>query len=105
VEQDKPVYWLPMATSSNHRRRILYTGHVQGVGFRWTVKNISQTFTVTGFVKNLDDGRVELVAEGEPGDVDRFLAAVTERLGHFVANTLASTSAATGEFATFEIVH
>lgn len=91
--------------STNERRRILYSGHVQGVGFRWTVNNTAQTFTVTGFVKNLDDGRVELVAEGEPTEVDRFLSAVDERLGGNIANRAVSTSPATGEFGTFEVVH
>jgi acylphosphatase len=92
--------------ATNHqRRRILYSGHVQGVGFRWTVKHIAQSHAVAGFVKNLDDGRVELVAEGEPAELERFLAAILERFSDQVADHAASTSPATGEFRTFEIVH
>lgn len=92
--------------SSNHqRRRILYSGHVQGVGFRWTVRSIAQSHAVAGFVKNLDDGRVELVAEGEPAELEQFLAAIFERFSDQIADQAASTSPATGEFRTFEIVH
>jgi acylphosphatase len=92
-------------TTAHQRRRILYSGRVQGVGFRWTVKNIAQSYAVAGFVKNLDDGRVELVVEGEPAELERFLAAVLERLRDHVADSLASASPATGEFRSFEIVH
>jgi acylphosphatase len=49
-------------TSSAQRRRVLYTGHVQGVGFRFTVRELAQRFAVTGFVRNLSNGKVELVA-------------------------------------------
>ena len=44
---------------------ILYEGRVQGVGFRYTTKSVANGFEVTGTVRNLTDGRVELVAEGE----------------------------------------
>ena len=60
---------------------IYYSGNVQGVGFRYTVKSIATGFEVTGAVRNLPDGRVELLAEGAPpelarvtrGDLDRTL--------------------------------
>lgn len=53
--------------------RVYYDGRVQGVGFRWTVKNLAKEFDVTGTVCNLPDGRVELVVQGE---IDEFLEAV-----------------------------
>ena len=43
-------------------RRVLYEGHVQGVGFRFATKNIARGFDVVGTVRNLPDGRVELEA-------------------------------------------
>ena len=58
------------------RRAAYYTGRVQGVGFRYTTQRIAADYPVDGFVKNLPDGRVELVAEGPPAQVQAFLAAV-----------------------------
>lgn len=45
--------------------RIIYTGNVQGVGFRWTAKRVSCGFEVVGFVRNLPDGSVELLGQGK----------------------------------------
>ena len=58
------------------RRQVVYEGRVQGVGFRATTHAIATGFSVTGFVENLDDGTVRVVALGEPSEVDRFLAAI-----------------------------
>lgn len=65
-------------------KRVLYSGHVQGVGFRYSTLSVAQRFTVTGFVRNLPDGRVELTAEGEAGEVERFLAAVAEHMADYI---------------------
>ena len=54
---------------AKERRRILYSGRVQGVGFRFTARRLASRFAVEGFVRNLDDGRVELVAEGPAEEV------------------------------------
>jgi acylphosphatase len=59
-------------------RKIHYEGRVQGVGFRWTVREIAAGFEVTGSVRNLDDGRVELCVAGSCTEVDAFLLAVFE---------------------------
>ena len=48
------------------RRRVVFSGRVQGVGFRFTCQSLARGFDVAGYVRNLADGRVELVAEGEP---------------------------------------
>jgi acylphosphatase len=65
-------------------KRVLYTGRVQGVGFRYTAKGVAQTFAVAGFVRNVPDGRVELVAEGEAVEVDHFLASVAEHMADYI---------------------
>lgn len=59
---------------------VYYSGRVQGVGFRATAADTARRFAVGGWVRNLPDGRVELLAEGEPAAVDGFLATVRERL-------------------------
>ncbi|HEV3343051.1 MAG TPA: acylphosphatase [Pirellulales bacterium] len=89
--------------STHERREVLYSGRVQGVGFRYTTREIAERFNVTGYVENLSDGRVELVAEGEPAEIDRFLAAVEERLARYIASTQIRSRPATGEFAGFFI--
>jgi acylphosphatase len=58
--------------------RIFFEGNVQGVGFRWTVKRIAKGFEVVGWVRNLSDGRVELLASGEEAEVRGFVAAIGE---------------------------
>ena len=59
-------------------RQVFYEGRVQGVGFRYTVRNLAKGFDVLGWVRNLPDGRVELQVCGEPGEVRDFLGAIRE---------------------------
>jgi acylphosphatase len=66
---------------ATERRRLLYSGRVQGVGFRFTAQRLAARFRVTGYVRNLPDGRVELIAEGEPESVSAFLAAIQSEMG------------------------
>jgi acylphosphatase len=94
-----------MSADHIERREVVYSGRVQGVGFRLTARQIAQSHAVTGFVKNLDDGRVQLVAEGQPAELDRLLAAIAERMEGNIREARVARSPATGQFATFEIVH
>ncbi len=57
-------------------RQVFYEGRVQGVGFRFTVKQLARGFDVSGWVRNLDDGRVELQCSGEDEEVELFLQAI-----------------------------
>ncbi len=75
-----------------------FTGRVQGVGFRYTTTRIAQRFAVAGYVMNLPDGRVELVAEGELKEARAFITAVKEALAPNIADTKTHTGSATGEF-------
>jgi acylphosphatase len=84
------------------RREVHYSGHVQGVGFRWTACSIARGFAVTGLVRNLPDGRVQLVAEGEREEVDRFLAAIADSMAGNIRHAETVVSPATGEFTSFE---
>jgi acylphosphatase len=67
-------------------KRVVYAGRVQGVGFRYTVQGIARGFPVAGGVRNLPDGRVEVVAEGEEAEVAAFLAAVARRWHHNITD-------------------
>lgn len=59
-------------------KQVFYNGHVQGVGFRYSVKQIAKGFSVIGSVRNLPDGRVELQVGGDAEEVDAFLDAITQ---------------------------
>jgi acylphosphatase len=59
-------------------RQVIFEGRVQGVGFRYTVKDLARGFDVCGSVKNLDDGSVELQVMGEADEVDAFLCEIIE---------------------------
>ena len=63
---------------NRQRLHVFYSGHVQGVGFRYTVRNVAQGYEVVGLVRNLLDGRVELIAEGEPAELEAFRQAIRE---------------------------
>ncbi|MEY2511399.1 MAG: acylphosphatase [Verrucomicrobiota bacterium] len=58
--------------------QVFYEGNVQGVGFRWSVRNVAKGFDVTGSVRNLRDGRVELQVTGDEEEVRAFLEAILQ---------------------------
>ena len=87
----------------SQRREVFYQGMVQGVGFRFTTRQLAARFAVTGYVQNLADGRVLLVAEGDAGEVQRFLDSVHMKLGQYVTQTSQRVSAPTGKFGEFDI--
>jgi len=85
--------------------QILYSGHVQGVGFRYTVKTVATGFEVVGTVRNLGGGGVELIAEGTTAELDAFRQAIRESgLDHFIRKEDVSWHEASSEFHGFEIV-
>lgn len=88
---------------SFERRKSLYTGRVQGVGFRYTTRQIAERYQVTGYVQNLPDGSVRLVSEGETGELKRFLDAVESELDRYISHVDMHSEPATGEFADFDI--
>jgi acylphosphatase len=88
-----------------HRMRVLYTGHVQGVGFRYTVRSLAPGFEVTGTIRNRSDGSVELLAEGEQRELRAFQQAIRDSgLGRLIDDAQVSWTDATNEFHGFTIV-
>jgi acylphosphatase len=71
-------------------REVFYEGRVQGVGFRYTCKQIARGYDVSGTVRNLPDGRVELICAGDPEEVEAFLEgiATSELKSHITEQTV-----------------
>ena len=85
--------------------QVLYSGQVQGVGFRYTVKSVATGFDVTGWVRNLPGGGVELIVEGAKDELEAFRQAIRESgLDHFIKQEDVVWQEARSEFRGFEIV-
>ena len=98
----QPRATVPVASSC--RLNIFYSGHVQGVGFRYTVKTVAAGFEVAGAVRNLPDGRVELVAEGTRAELEAFRVAIrVEGLAGFIHDEAVTWGETKNEFRGFEI--
>jgi acylphosphatase len=87
------------------RRTYTFSGNVQGVGFRYTAQHLARSHPVTGYVRNLPDGKVEMVAEGEEQDLDALAQAIARQMEGFIRETNVSAGAATGQFSGFSIRH
>ena len=86
------------------RMHIFYSGRVQGVGFRYTVKRVAAGFELSGTVRNLLDGRVELIAEGDLAELKAFRQAIRdEGLAHFIRDEQVEWTEAQGGGRGFEI--
>lgn len=66
------------------RRRVLFFGRVQGVGFRYTTVSIARRYPVVGFVRNLPNGSVEMVAEAKPSVLDQFVADIASEFAGYI---------------------
>jgi acylphosphatase len=106
-----PRLWLhpavPPTEPAAVRRRLTvhYSGRVQGVGFRYTAKTVAAGFEITGIVRNLSDGRVELVCEGRHAELEAFRAALKDSgLAGFIRDEQVNWADAKNEFRGFEIV-
>jgi acylphosphatase len=84
-------------------REVWYSGHVQGVGFRYTTLAVARHYDVSGYVRNLSDGRVHLVVEGQVDQLNAFLAALAERMQEWIRDVRQDQRPATGQYSRFEI--
>jgi acylphosphatase len=94
-----------VCVSNMQRRTYYFSGNVQGVGFRYTARHAAAGHRVTGFVRNLHDGRVELVMEGSPEEMDAVLEGIRADLGHNIQRTTCDVGPASGQFQGFTIRH
>jgi acylphosphatase len=87
------------------QKRVCFSGRVQGVGFRYATCAVAAKFKVTGTVKNLPDGRVELIAEAQAGEIDRFIDAIKNEMRSYVSDMTIEMAPPTGRFEDFRIAY
>ena len=87
----------------NVRREMFFSGQVQGVGFRYTVMRLAVNLEVTGFVRNVSDGRVQLIAEGASEEIDQLLDGIRDTMGGYIRDEQTIEASATGEFRGFGV--
>ena len=80
------------------RHIVYYSGQVQGVGFRYTARNLARGYTLAGYVRNLEDRRVLLEVEGDEAELKRFLGEIDETMKQFIAGRTIDRQPATDEF-------
>lgn len=73
--------------SKRFRRQVWFEGRVQGVGFRYKAAQIARGYDVSGFVRNLEDGRVHLCASGERGEVLLYVEALSDSMRDFIRSS------------------
>ena len=96
----------PQADASPiHRRVCHFTGRVQGVGFRYTVHNLAMPLNISGYVRNLPDGRVELVMEGPDAEMDQLIHSTRQKMSHFIRRVEMQEEPVTRGFSGFTIKH
>ncbi len=66
------------------RLHAYFCGRVQGVGFRFTAREVAESLGITGWVRNLPDGRVELLAEAEEDEIRQLLSQLTRTFAGYV---------------------
>jgi acylphosphatase len=86
-----------------HHESVFFTGRVQGVGFRYTTLQVAREYDVSGFVKNLADGRVQLEVEGRAEEVNAFIVALEQRMHGYVRKTERSADKRAPQFIGFTI--
>lgn len=97
--------WGVSESNSNaaERREILFAGRVQGVGFRYTTREIAARFAVRGYVQNRPDGRVLLVVEGTPDEIGRFVDELAAEMDRYIEGRQTTVLPAQHEFTTFDV--
>jgi acylphosphatase len=87
------------------RYEVLFSGRVQGVGFRMTTRQLAHGRPITGYVQNLATGEVRLVAEGPEDELDELLSEIQRNMEGFIREKRVDRRPATGEFENFSVRH
>ena len=87
----------------NRRLHAYYSGSVQGVGFRFTAERLAVSLNLNGWVKNLKDGRVEVMCEGRKELLEEFAKKINGAFGGYIKDADMDWGEATGEFEGFDI--
>jgi acylphosphatase len=85
------------------RIHVFYTGMFQGVGFRFTAQDIARDLKLAGWVRNLPNGRVELVAEAEEAVLEEFLSRIKGYFSSYIRNVELQQQESGGEYSDFRI--
>ena len=86
-------------------KHIIFTGRVQGVGFRYTTYRIARGYDVTGFVRNLSDGTVEMLAQGPADEVDRCIREVQDSFAGYIRDARIEQIPCNPRYSDFGIIH
>ena len=92
-------------TPATKRCLVHYSGRVQGVGFRFTAKSAADSLAISGHVRNLADGRVELLAEGTAKELNALLWTIRSETAGHIEDEHSESLPATGEFTEFNILY
>jgi len=85
------------------RIHVFYSGRVQGVGFRFTAERIGSSLGITGWVKNLRDGRVEIIAEGKEEKLENFSREINSYFSNYIQDSEIDWQESKGEFKDFGV--
>jgi acylphosphatase len=85
-------------------RHVIFHGRVQGVGFRYTARQIAGHYEVTGFVRNLPDGTVEMFVQGSPAEIDNCIADIQSEFAGHVRDTRIEPAAFSPRYTDFRVV-
>jgi acylphosphatase len=88
---------------SDMTEQILFSGKVQGVGFRWTTERIASRLPLRGFVRNLPDGRVEAVVAGSAANIQQLIEKLQERFGSGITDVQRQTLEGANDYTGFAI--
>ena len=86
-----------------HHETVFFSGRVQGVGFRYTALQVAREYDVSGSVKNLSDGRVQLEVEGRADIVNAYIEALEQRMHGYVRKTERTSERRASQFSGFTI--
>lgn len=84
-------------------KHIIFTGRVQGIGFRFTALNIANRYQLTGLVRNLPDGTVEMVAQGNADDISDCIRDINESFTGYISDAKIEDTASNPQYKTFKI--